>query len=99
MTVRAHVKSVMCGLYNVKDIGVNMNNMYKLLCINYNDHHEKCIPLCQLSFASLYTRLCLSTAATLRKSGDKMTSFDLVFFFLLHKWVFHVSHLSKVSPR
>jgi len=29
------------------------------------------IPLCQLSFESLYVRLCSSTTATLRRTGDK----------------------------
>jgi len=28
-------------LYKVNHVGVNMYIMYKLLCINYNDHHGK----------------------------------------------------------
>jgi len=55
-------------------IGVEMNNLHKLLCISIMiimKSFATCIPLCQLSFESLYARLYSSTAATSQKTGDK----------------------------
>ena len=55
-------------LYKVNHVGVNMNYMYKLPCIMIiMKSLESCIPLWQLSFESLYARLCSSTLATSRK--------------------------------
>ena len=56
--------SKLSKLYKVNHVGVNINNMYKLLCIKYNDCFASCIPLCQLS---LKVRLCSSTETTSRK--------------------------------
>ena len=51
-------------------IGVKMNNLHKLLCISIMivmKSFASCIPLCQLSFESLYARLCSGTVAITRK--------------------------------
>ena len=82
-------------LYKVNHVEVNMNNMYKLLCINYNDHHEKFSNVHSVMstkfWKSVYARLCSSTAATSRKQVTNC------FYFVISNLVLIPQFLSDLN--
>ena len=94
--------SKLSKLYKVNHVGVNMNNMYKLLCIKYNDCFVSCIPLCQLSFES---PTLFKYRDDIAKTGDKLSllcrsnTYTPVFksftWKLLYKQCVYVSNVSE----